>query len=288
VGRLSLLPLNVAMPEDVTIALAPSARALRAAKSAGPGRAHLPLALLGVGNPLPLPEGLHPLAFAGQEARAIATLFTDGSSQVLAEHDATRDRVIRSLPGTTHLHLACHGSFDIAEPLDSALHLAGDKRLALRDLMAGDLNLSGVRLTVLSACQTGIAEFQRVPDEAIGLPAGFLLAGVPGVVATLWSVDDVSTAVLMAEFYRLLIADHIDPALALHKAQAHLRNSTPAQLGLAAWFEWRYEASGGTDTHAFEAARHFRAHGDADPPFADPYYWAGFTYTGTHHLADGT
>ena len=133
---------------------------------------------------------------------------------------------------------------------------------------------------MLSACQTGITEFARVPDEAIGLPAGFLLAGVPGVVATLWPVDDVSTALLMAEFYRLLIAERLAPARALRRARVHLRDSTPAQLDLAGWFERRYEASGGTDTDAFHAASYFRAHGDADPPFADPYYWAGFTYTG--------
>ena len=95
------------------------------------------------------------------------------------------------------------------------------------------------------------------------------------VVATLWPVDDVSTAVLMAEFYRLIITDHLEPALALHRARAYLRDSTPDQLELAGWFERRYEASGGTDTDAFKAARHFRAHPDAAAPFADPYYWAG-------------
>jgi len=204
----------------------------------------------------------------------------DERSRVLVEQDATRRRVAESLPGTTHLHLACHGSFDVDEPLDSALYLAGMDRLTLRDLLDGDFDLSGVRMAVLSACQTGISEFARVPDEAIGLPAGFLLAGVPGVVATLWPVNDVSTALLMAEFYRLVIADHLDPALALHRARAYLRDSTPAQLGLAGWFERRYEDSGGTDTDAFYAASDFRAHPDADPPFADPYYWAGFTYTG--------
>ena len=280
VGLLALLPLPAAMPDDITIALAPSARTLCAAKTTRLDRSGLSLVLLGVGNPLPLPQGLHPLAYAGQEVKAIATLFTDRRSQVLAGQDATRHHVIEGLPGTTHLHLACHGSFDVAEPLDSALHLAGMDRLTLRDLLDGDLDLSGVRLAVLSACQTGITEFQRVPDEAIGLPAGFLLAGVPRVVATLWPVDDVSTALLMAEFYRLLITGHLDPALALHRARAHLRDSTPAQLDLAGWFEQRYEASGGTDTDAFRKASHFRAHPDADPPFADPYYWAGFTYTG--------
>ncbi len=280
VGQLSLLPLPAAMSEDVTIALAPSARTLRTATSAGPDRSDPSSVLLGVGNPLPLPHGLSPLSYAGQEVRAIATLFTDQCSRVLTEQDATRERVTESLPGTTHLHLACHGSFDVAEPLDSALHLAGMDRLTLRDLLDGDLDLSGVRLAVLSACQTGITEFQRVPDEAIGLPAGFLLAGVPGVVATLWPVNDVSTALLMAEFYRLLITERLDPARALHRARAYLRDSTPAQLDLAGWLERQYEDSGGTDTDAFHAASYFRAYPDADPPFADPRYWAGFTYTG--------
>ena len=233
-----------------------------------------------MGNPLPLPTGSHPLAYAGQEVRAIATLFTDERGRVLAGQDATRRRVAGSLRGTTHFHLACHGSFNVTEPLDSALHLAGMDRLTLRDLLDGDLDLSGVRLAVLSACQTGITDLLRAPDEAIGLPAGFLLAGVPGVVATLWPVNDVSTALLMAEFYRLLITERLDPARALHRAQAHLRDSTPAQLDLAGWFERRYEDSGGTDTDAFDAASYFRARPDADPPFADPYYWAGFTYTG--------
>jgi CHAT domain-containing protein/tetratricopeptide (TPR) repeat protein len=280
VGQLSLLPLPAAVPDDVSIALAPSARTLHSAKSAGPDPSHLSPVLLAAGNPLPLPRDMHPLAYASQEVRAIAALFTGQRSRVLAEQEATLEHITEGLPGTTHLHLACHGSFDMSQPLDSALHLAGDDRLALRDLLDGDLRLSGVRLAVLSACQTGITEFERIPDEAVGLPAGFLLAGVPQVVATLWPVNDVSTAVLMAEFYRLLIAEHLDPAVALHRAQAYLRDGTPRQLDLAGWLERRYAASGGTDTRAVQAARYFRAHPDEDPPFADPYYWAAFTYTG--------
>lgn len=85
----------------------------------------------------------------------------------------------------THLHPACHGSFDLDEPLDSGLWLSGGKRLTLRDLLDGDLDLSSLRLAVLSACQTGMVEFARVPDEAVELPAGFHQAGVPAVISTL-------------------------------------------------------------------------------------------------------
>ena len=120
---------------------------------------------------------------------------------MLFERDATHAAVAASLPGATHLHFSCHGTFDVREPLDSALSLSGDDTLTLRDLLDGGLDLSAARLAVLSACQTGIVDFDKVPDEAIGFPAGFIQAGVPGVVSTLWPVDAISTAILMSRFY---------------------------------------------------------------------------------------
>jgi CHAT domain len=47
----------------------------------------------------------------------------------------------------------------------------------------------------------------------------FLQAGIPSVVATLWLVDDQSTAVLVAEFYRLLLTELQDTATALARAR---------------------------------------------------------------------
>ena len=279
VGRLSLLPLPAAAPEGCTIALAPSARALRAASRALRERAEQAPVLLAVGNPLPLPAGWNALGYAGVEVRAIERFFAAGSRRILPEEAATRKAVTQGLPGATHLHLACHGGFDPDEPLDSALYLSGGDRLTLRDLLDGDLDLSSQRLAVLSACQTGITEFERVPDEVIGLPAGFLQAGVPGVVATLWPVNDRSTAVLVAEFYRLLLAERQDPATALGRARGYLRDATARDL--AEWFERRYDDSGGTDLAAYEAAADFRSRPDpADRPYADPVYWAGFVYSG--------
>ena len=278
VGRLSLLPLSAAAPEGCTIALAPSARALRAASRALRERAEAPL-LLAVGNPLPLPAGWNTLRYAAVEVRAIERFFAPGSRRILPEEEATAKAVTQGLPGATHLHLACHGAFDLDEPLDSALYLADGDRLTLRDLLDGNLDLSSPRLAVLSACQTGITEFSQVPNEVIGLPAGFLQAGIPGVVATLWPVNDRSTAVLVAEFYRLLLAERQDPATALHRARGHLHDATARDL--AEWFERRYEDSGATDLAAYEAAAELRSHFDpVDQPYADPVHWAGFVYTG--------
>jgi CHAT domain-containing protein len=279
VGRLSLLPLSGAAPEGCTLALAPSARVLRSATRALQERTKKAPALLAVGDPRPAPAGWEPLRYAGLEVRAIEPFFAAGARQVLPEEKATIKAIAEGVSTATHLHLACHAGFDLDEPLDSALYLSGGDQLTVRDLLDGTLDLSGQQLAVLSACQTGITEYNRVPDEAIGLPAGFLQAGVLGVVATLWPVNDRSTAVLVAEFYRSLLGEQQDPAAALDSARRFLRDATAGEL--ADWFERRYHESGGTDLAAYEAAADLRANPDlADRPYADPVYWAGFVYSG--------
>ena len=99
------------------------------------------------------------------------------------------------------------------------------------------------------------------------------------MVATLWPVNDRSTAVLVAEFYRLLLAERQDPATALRGACGHLRDATARDL--AQRFERRYDDSGGTDLAAYEATADLRSRPDpALRPYADPVYWAGFVYFG--------
>ena len=60
----------------------------------------------------------------------------------------------------------------------------------------------------------------------MGIPAGFLLAGVPCVVSSLWAVPDFSTAMLMERFYRNHLVDHMDFAAALQEAQVWVRESS--------------------------------------------------------------
>ncbi len=89
VGRLSLVPLPAAAPEGCTVALAPSARALRAASHALEERAEQAPVLLAVGNPLPVPAGRGMLGYAGVEVRAIERFFAAGSRRILPENAAT-------------------------------------------------------------------------------------------------------------------------------------------------------------------------------------------------------
>jgi CHAT domain len=59
----------------------------------------------------------------------------------------------------------------------------------------------GPRLVVLSACETGLYDTSNNPDDFVGLPATFMQLGAAGVIATLWQVDDLATALLMAKVY---------------------------------------------------------------------------------------
>ena len=102
------------------------------------------------------------------------------------------------MPAAQVAHFSCHGSNNWADPLATGLLMANDELLTVRDLL--EQHLPGRRLATLSACETGIVGTD-LPDEVIMLPSAMLQAGFGGVVASLWSVADVSTAMLMARFY---------------------------------------------------------------------------------------
>ena len=239
-GRLGLLPLHAARYEvggqikhlldEFEISYAPSAQSYKEAKSRAETRTVAPFCLVGVGNPLPVPEGVRPLDFAAPELSSIVELLPTGSAKPLYEHDATKPALLAALHGATLAHLSCHGNFALDDPLDSGL-LLGDGTLTLREILDRPEPFAAVRLAVLSACQTSVTDFNNLPDEAIGLPAGCLQAGVSAVVGTLWSVYDESTALLMTRFYELILNDRQAPCAALRTAQRWLRELTNADLG---------------------------------------------------------
>jgi CHAT domain-containing protein len=88
--------------------------------------------------------------------------------------------------------------------------------LTVRDLLESEQ--PGRRLVTLSACETGIVGTE-LPDEVVALPSALLQAGFGGVAASLWSVADISTAMLMEHFYRGLI-EAIDAARSIVRNRA--------------------------------------------------------------------
>jgi len=120
------------------------------------------------------------------------------------------------------VHFACHARADNVDPLGSGLLLApagSDAGL----LTAADV-VRGWRLradvVMLSGCETAVGVLR--PYEGLyGLARAFLFAGARSVGASLWQVNDVSTARLMEAFYRGY-ASGVPKAEALRRAQVEL------------------------------------------------------------------
>ena len=148
------------------------------------------------------------------EVRTLALLFPEATA--LLDEQATLSAVQARAPAADVLHFACHGQFRPDNPLFSSLRL-GDGWLTVRDAYSLNLNCE---LVALSACETGVSAVAP-GDELIGLARGFFSAGAPSLLLSLWTVDDESTAALMAIFYTRLHAGD-GPAGALRHAQRQL------------------------------------------------------------------
>ncbi len=138
-----------------------------------------------------------------------------------SDEAATTEVLRRNSGGVDVLHLACHAQFRSDNPLFSGLKLS-DGWFTARDAYGLRLNCG---LVTLSACETGINAVAP-GDELLGLTRGFLSAGSPTVMMSLWTIDDEATAELMTKFYEEL-AQTKSPAAALRTAQMTLLQQSP-------------------------------------------------------------
>jgi CHAT domain-containing protein len=94
------------------------------------------------------------------------------------------------------------------------------------------LDLSGLDLAVLSACETGLGQAAS-GEGVVGLQRAFHLAGTRNVVASLWKVDDEATGALMALLYHHLRQEQRPPLEAQRRAQLALHRNPAAVPQLA-------------------------------------------------------
>jgi CHAT domain-containing protein len=202
---------QIYLVDDFEISYAPSAAVLKLcrARSNGALKERSPradgrrLVALGVTH--------HDTPSIEEEIRALGSIFSD--SVTLTGAEATRENLLKFAPRARFLHLASHGYFRRDNPMFSFLKLA-DSPLNFYSLL--DLELEAEMVT-LSACHTGV-NMVFPGDELHGLMRGFLYAGAPSLVASLWAVSDRSTSELMREMYSRISAGETKRA-ALRAAQ---------------------------------------------------------------------
>lgn len=198
-GVLHYLPFNALrkkhfLIETHTIRLLPSASVLQFLNKKNRPSSNL----LVMGNP-DLNNPAMDLPGAENEARALSKSWPD--SKVILRENAS-ETLFKKVSGQfRYIHLASHGEFNPDMPQNSRMLLSpdasNDGNLTISEIY--DLRLNADMVT-LSACQTGLGDVKN-GDDVVGLNRGFLYAGANSIVASLWSVPDESTRVLMTEFY---------------------------------------------------------------------------------------
>lgn len=187
-----------------------------------------------------------------QEAEVIASLIPADARAVATDFAANRATALSAeLERYRIVHIASHSVVNSQHPELSGIVLSmvnergqqEDGFLQLHDIY--NLKL-GAELVVLSACNTGLGKEVR-GEGLIGLTRGFMYAGAPSVVASLWRVDDSASAELMTHFYKAMFEDDLPPGAALRSAKEMM---------------WKQ--------------KHWRS----------PYYWSGFVLQGEYRSPD--
>jgi len=109
------------------------------------------------------------------------------------------------------------------------------------------------------------------------LPSGFFYAGATNVISTLWSVNDVSTAILMIKFYEILLSEIRPPvAIALRESQLWLREATVQDL-----VKWVTDCQLIADTKKQEIQTYINwGEKPENKPYQSSYFWAAFCAVG--------
>jgi CHAT domain-containing protein len=255
--------------EDYALRYAPAAAILLSAPATHPGVYTL------VANP----EFANPkynLPYSELELELVRQSLREHEIVVLTRTEVRREAVLARLSVSEIFHFSGHAYFRLDDPFHSGLVMALANTVSLEDLQPL-LRENPPSMVVLSACQTAMAQVTTRPDEALGFPAMFLSHGVRIVVATLWPVDDLASALLIGQFYRFWKHDNQSPAYALRSAQNWLRTATVASI--SDLLKPLKKVSGPVRVMAAKAPDLSKR--DAEMrPFAHPEFWAAFLVAG--------
>ncbi len=184
---------------------------------------------------------LMPLPGVKKEVEAIAKTV---KTKLFFDEDASETNFRKNCGHYDILHLAMHAYINDSLPAFSRLafspvtsngDLQKDGWLNTTDIYNLDLN---ARLTVLSACNTGVGKLEK-GEGLMSLARGFLYAGCPSIIMSLWEVDDEAGTKIMTSFYKNLKRGKTkDEALRLAKLQ-YLENANSRQAHPHYWMSFK-------------------------------------------------
>ncbi|WP_354634610.1 CHAT domain-containing tetratricopeptide repeat protein [Planktothricoides raciborskii] len=248
------------------------------------------------------------------ECETIANLHQIPAHQRLKGREQATVKNYRQLAKQVQvLHSSHHAQSRLDNPLESILILA-DGQITLGQIMTPGFRLPNLSDVFLSCCETNLG-VAGISDDILSLSTGFLCAGARNVVSTLWSVDDLATALFSIFYYQN--RQRLNRPEALKKAQIDLRNLSgqtlasnykaelqkyyDRQLQLAdqkrqkakknrqrlvagtpdyqRWDE-EYKQWDAIGNRIFRVQQNLPILCGKEYPFADPFYWAGFICSG--------
>lgn len=162
-----------------------------------------------------------PLPNVETEITGVQNIFTESTG--LLNNEFTRDRLQQELAANTYpiVHIATHGQFG-SEPEDTFLVTGNNEKLTITELdriiRSTATQSDPVDLISLTACQTAVGDERA----ALGLAGVAIQAGASSALASLWSISDEVTPIVVQDFYLNLQDADLNKAQALQKAQVAL------------------------------------------------------------------
>ncbi|MFB2919878.1 CHAT domain-containing protein [Aerosakkonema funiforme] len=219
------------------------------------------------------------LVFTGYECETLATMHKVSENNRLRYQKATISNYQKLLDRVQVLHSSHHAQSNLNNSLESKLKLYDD------DINLGRIftwRFSHLAEVFLSCCETNLT-LTQITDDPLSIASGFLCAGARNVVSTLWSVEDLATALFCILYYQE--KQDKGRSEAIRQAQFKLRNLTGDELSakyrqqLEDYFEQKLSGE-----NKVEIINNVRLRLELlcreTLPFVSPYYWSGFVSQG--------
>src|SRR5262249_55529866 len=230
--------------EDFTVVINPSASVFARTLEISRGKQRSKSeSFLGLGNPSFNQERFPKLTALPSSAQELERIWPFYPQRlILNRRQATESALVNQIGNHEIVHLATHALNSKESSLLSTIVLAEERGTAVKEQDPSRAAFDGAlhaheiyrlkpkrtRLVILSSCRSGLGDQTR-NESMSGLAQAFLVIGVPTVIASLWDIDDQSTAGLMERLHSAHSVEKLAFGQALRQAQVSFLRTAPAQ-----------------------------------------------------------